>query len=163
MRDPDFRRQLLSEDPIAESTFPLIERLSYKYMFRFGDPPNYLPREQDSIAAVAVREGRTAPEVAYDVMLEDEGRSFIYSPLNNYAGYDMSASEAMLSNRNVIMGLGDGGAHVGFILDAGFPDLADNLLAERAPDLRSAGSDSAADIRHGRGGRPPGSRRDPGR
>ena len=121
MRDPDFRRQLLSEDPIAESTFPLIERLSYKYMFRFGDPPNYLPREEDSIAAGAAREGRTAPEVAYDVMLEDEGHGFIYSPLNNYAGYDMSAPEAMLSNRNVIMGLGDGGAHVGFILDAGFP------------------------------------------
>ena len=121
MRDPDFRRQLLSEDPIAESTFPLIERLSYKYMFRFGDPPNYLPREQDSIAAIAAREGYTAPEVAYDVMLEDEGHGFIYSPLNNYAGYDMSVPEAMLSNHNVIMGLGDGGAHVGFILDAGFP------------------------------------------
>ena len=27
----------------------------------------------------------------------------------------------MLANRNTIMGLGDGGAHVGFILDAGFP------------------------------------------
>ena len=121
MRGPDFRRQLLSEDPIAESTFPLIERLSYKYMFRFGNPANYLPREEDSIAAIAAREGRTAPEVAYDVMLEDEGHGFIYSPLNNYAVYDMSVSEAMLSNRNVIMGLGDGGAHVGFILDAGFP------------------------------------------
>ena len=111
----------MSEDPIAESTFPLIERLSYQYMFRFGNPPNYLPREADSIAAIASLEGRTAPEVAYDVMLEDEGRGFIYSPLNNYAGYDLSASEAMLSNRNVIMGLGDGGAHVGVILDAGYP------------------------------------------
>ncbi len=121
MRDPDFRRQLLSEDPIAESNFPLIERLSYGYMFRFGNPPNYLPREEDSIAAIAVREGRTAAEVAYDVMLEDEGRGFIYAPLNNYAGYDMSAPEEMLSNRNVIMWLGDGGAHVGFILDASYP------------------------------------------
>ena len=121
MRVPEFRRQLLSEDPVAESTFPLIERLSYHYMFRFGNPPNYLPREEDSIAAIASREGRTAPEVAYDLMLEDEGRGFIYSPLNNYAGYDLSASETMLSNRNVIMGLGDGGAHVGFILDAGYP------------------------------------------
>jgi N-acyl-D-aspartate/D-glutamate deacylase len=27
----------------------------------------------------------------------------------------------MLADRNAIMGLGDGGAHVGFILDAGFP------------------------------------------
>ena len=27
----------------------------------------------------------------------------------------------MLDSRNTIMGIGDGGAHVGFILDAGFP------------------------------------------
>jgi N-acyl-D-aspartate/D-glutamate deacylase len=27
----------------------------------------------------------------------------------------------MLDSRNTIMGLGDGGAHVGFILDAGYP------------------------------------------
>ena len=121
MRDPEFRRQLLSEDPVAESTFPLIERLSYKHMFRFGNPPNYLPQKEDSIFAMAEREGRTAAEVAYDILLEDEGRGFIYSPLNNYASFDLRVPEAMLSNSNVIMGLGDGGAHVGFILDAGFP------------------------------------------
>ena len=121
MRDPEFRRRLLSEDPVAESTFPLIERLSYKHMFRFGNPPNYLPQREDSIFAMAEREGRTAPEVAYDILLEDEGRGFIYSPLNNYADFDLRVPEAMLSNSNVIMGLGDGGAHVGFILDAGFP------------------------------------------
>ena len=121
MRDPEFRRQLLSEDPIAESTFPLIERLSYKHMFRFGNPPNYIPQREDSIAAMAEREGHTAAEVAYDVLLEDDGLGFIYSPLNNYASFDLRVPEAMLSNRNVIMGLGDGGAHVGFILDAGFP------------------------------------------
>ena len=120
MRDPDFRRRLLSEDPIAESTFPLIERLSYKFMFRFGNPPNYVPRDEDSIAAIAEREGRPAADVAYDVMLEDEGRGFLYAPLTNYARHDLSTPEAMLSNRNVIMGLGDGGAHVGFISDAGF-------------------------------------------
>jgi N-acyl-D-aspartate/D-glutamate deacylase len=112
---------MLSDDPIAGSTFPLIRRLSYTQMFRFGDPPNYLPKESDSIAAVAAREGRTAPEVAYDVLIEDGGRNFLYTPIVNYYGYDLSASEAMLADRNAIMGLGDGGAHVGFILDAGFP------------------------------------------
>ncbi len=121
MRDPEFRRQLLSEDPVAESTFPLIERLSYAHMFRFGNPPNYTPRQEDSITAMAEREGRTAPEVAYDILLEDDGMGFIYSPLNNYSSFDLSVPGQMLANRNVIMGLGDGGAHVGFILDAGFP------------------------------------------
>jgi N-acyl-D-aspartate/D-glutamate deacylase len=121
MQDPGVRAKILSEDPIAGSTFPLIRRLSYSQMFRFGNPPNYLPKEQDSIAAIAAREGRSAPEVAYDVLIEDGGRNFLYTPIVNYHGYTLDAPEAMLADRNAIMGLGDGGAHVGFILDAGFP------------------------------------------
>lgn len=121
MRDPGFRRQLLSEDPVTGSTFPLIHRIGYAHMFRFGSPPCYAPKREDSIAAIAAREGRTAPEVAYDILIEDGGRNFIYTPLVNYVSYDMSTPEAMLADRNTIMGLGDGGAHVGFILDAGFP------------------------------------------
>jgi N-acyl-D-aspartate/D-glutamate deacylase len=121
MRDPAFRAQVLSEDPVAGSTFPLLHRLSYAQMFRFGNPPDYEPKPENSIAAMAAREGRTAPEVAYDILIEDEGRDFIYAPLVNYVSYDLGASEAMLADRNAIMGLGDGGAHVGFISDAGFP------------------------------------------
>lgn len=121
MQNVDVRRRILAEDPIAGSTFPLIRRLSYAQMFRFGNPPNYLPKREDSVQAVAERTGRTAPEVAYDILIEDGGRNFIYMPLVNYYNFDMSASEAMLANKNTIMGLGDGGAHVGFILDAGYP------------------------------------------
>jgi N-acyl-D-aspartate/D-glutamate deacylase len=121
MQDPAVRARILSEDPVAGSTFPLIKRLSFAQMFRFGNPPNYLPKERDSVAAIALREGRRAAEVAYDILIEDGGRNFLYTPIVNYHGYDLSAPEAMLADRNAIMGLGDGGAHVGFILDAGFP------------------------------------------
>jgi N-acyl-D-aspartate/D-glutamate deacylase len=121
MRDPEVRRKILSEDPIAGSTFPLIKRLSYAQMFRFGNPPNYLPKGEDSVAAVAERTGRTAPEVAYDILIEDGGRNFLYTPIVNYANYQLTAPETLLQNKNAIMGLSDGGAHVGFILDAGFP------------------------------------------
>ena len=121
MRDPAVRAKILSEDPIAGATFPLIRRLKYAQMYRFGNPANYLPQKEDSIEAIAAREGRTPPEVAYDILLENEGRNFIYTPISNYPNYDLSGPEQMLSNKNVIMGLGDGGAHVGFILDAGYP------------------------------------------
>ncbi|WP_428487423.1 N-acyl-D-amino-acid deacylase family protein [Rhodopila sp.] len=120
MADPDVRRQILSEDPKKGSTFPLFHRLSFDFMFRFGNPANYLPAKQDSIAAIAAREGRTPPEVAYDILIEDDGANFIYMPLGNYAGGDLTVSETTLDNRNCIMGLGDGGAHVAFILDAGY-------------------------------------------
>jgi N-acyl-D-aspartate/D-glutamate deacylase len=121
MRDPAVRARILSEDPIAGSTFPLIRRLSYAQMFRFGNPPNYLPKGDQSVAAIAAREGRPAPEVAYDILIEDEGTGFLYTPIVNYAGYDLTAPATMMANRNAIVGLSDGGAHVGFILDAGIP------------------------------------------
>jgi N-acyl-D-aspartate/D-glutamate deacylase len=121
MKNPEIRAKILSEDPIAGSTFPLIRRLSYSQMFRFGHPVNYLPKADESVAAIAAREGRPAPEVAYDILIEDGGRNFLYTPIVNYANYDLTAPETLLQNRNTIMGLSDGGAHVGFILDAGFP------------------------------------------
>lgn len=120
MQDPAVRARILNEDPAAGSTFPLFHRMSYEFMFRFGNPPNYQPRMEDSIAAIAAREGRSAPEVAYDMLLEDDGGNFIYHPLGNYAYGDLSMPETVLDNRNCIMGLGDGGAHVAFILDAGY-------------------------------------------
>jgi N-acyl-D-aspartate/D-glutamate deacylase len=120
MLDPVFRTKLLSEDPKKGSTFPLFHRLSFMQMFRFGDG-NYQPTREESLAAIAAREGRTPQEVAYDVLLEDDGHAFIYTPLGNYADYDLSVSETCLADPNTIMGLGDGGAHVAFILDAGYP------------------------------------------
>ena len=80
MRDPAFRAQLLSEDPKKGSTFPLFHRLAFEQMFRFGPEGNYEPRREDSLAAVAAREGRTPQEVAYDALLEDDGNAFIYTP-----------------------------------------------------------------------------------
>ncbi len=121
MADPEVRSKILSDDPKTGSTFPLFHRLSFDYMFRFGNPPNYEPKREDSIGAIAQREGRSPQEVAYDILLEDEGRGMIYAPISNYANYSLEASEGMLANRHAIMGLGDGGAHVGFILDAGYP------------------------------------------
>jgi N-acyl-D-aspartate/D-glutamate deacylase len=120
MRDPEIRAKILSEDPRKGSTFPLFHRLSFDDMFRFGNPPNYLPTKEDSLAAIAAREGRTPQEVAYDALLENDGLDFIYTTLANYAYRDLSMAETLLGNRNCIMGLGDGGAHVAFILDAGY-------------------------------------------
>ena len=121
MQDPEVRAKILSEDPIAGATWPLIRRLKYTHMYRFGNPPNYLPKKEDSIEEMAKRRGVTPPELAYDILIEDGGRNFILSPLSNYPDFTLDGTEQMLANKNVIMGLGDGGAHVGFIADAGYP------------------------------------------
>ena len=120
LRDPAIKAAILSEDPVKESTFPLVHRMSYGFMFRFGEK-DYQPKEGESVSAIAARDGRDAPELAYEMMLENDGKNFIYMPITNYSDFTLSASEHLLGEKIAIMGLGDGGAHLGFILDAGFP------------------------------------------
>ncbi len=121
MRRPEIRATILAEDPYEGSNFPLLRRLTYERMFAFGEPLNYEPPADQAITAIAAREGRTAAEVAYDMLTSDDGKNFIFAPLVNFADYTLNASHEMLSHRNTIVGLSDGGAHVGFISDGSFP------------------------------------------
>jgi N-acyl-D-aspartate/D-glutamate deacylase len=121
MRDPAVKARILSEDRFAGSNFPLINRLSFARMFPFGDPPDYEPPQSQSVEAIAAREGRTAEDVAYDMLVGDGGRNFLFTPLTNYAHYNLEPCREALEDRNVLTGLSDGGAHVGFISDGSFP------------------------------------------
>lgn len=125
MRDPGVRRRILSEDPFKESTFPLFRNMGfeqmYEHMFLLGNPPNYEPPRESSIASIARRQGRTGPEVAYDMLLDDDGSGFLYATFAGYNEFVCEPAREMLNHPNVLIGLGDGGAHVGFITDASFP------------------------------------------
>ena len=121
MRNPETRARILSEDRFEGSTFALIRRLSFDRIFPFGDPPDYTPPREKSIAALAAARGMTPEALAYDLLLEDEGHAFLFAALTNYADYTLAPSEELLRHPNTIVGLSDGGAHVGFILDASFP------------------------------------------
>ena len=115
------KKQILSEDRLKNSTFPLIHRISFKHMYRFGSPPNYDPNIEDSIEFMAKKNKISPEELAYEIMLENNGENFIYAPLVNFVDNNFDVCYQMLEDPNSIMGLGDGGAHVGFILDAGYP------------------------------------------
>jgi len=134
LRDPAIRAKILSEDRISGSNFPLITRLSFARMFPFGDPPDYEPPQSQSVEATAARRGQTAEEVAYDMLISDGGRNFLFTPLTNYAEYNLEPCHAALSDRNTLTGLSDGGAHVGFISDGSFPTY---LLAHWGRDRAS--------------------------
>jgi N-acyl-D-aspartate/D-glutamate deacylase len=121
MRDPQVRARIVTEDPTEFNTWSLLGRIGYERMFRFGHPLNYTPSREDSIAAIASRTGATPQEVAYDMLIDDEGEGFIFACLVNYANYDLEAVKEMYSRQHVIPGLSDGGAHVAFISDASFP------------------------------------------
>ena len=121
MKKDDIKEKILSEDRLKYSVFPLIHRISFAQMYRFGSPPDYNPSKDKSIDAMASRENKTSKELAYDILLENQGKNFIYAPLVNYSNNTFDVCHEMLKDKNTIMGLGDGGAHVGFILDAGYP------------------------------------------
>lgn len=90
-------------------------------MFELGDPPDYEPDASTSIQARAEREGRDPLELTYDLLAQDEGRTFLYMPIINWFDGNLDAVGEMLAHEHTVPGLSDGGAHVGTICDASFP------------------------------------------
>uniref|UniRef100_UPI0025E0248A N-acyl-D-amino-acid deacylase family protein n=1 Tax=Novosphingobium sp. TaxID=1874826 RepID=UPI0025E0248A len=121
MRDPSFRARMLAEAAEAKSSGPARRLMAFDRMFALGSQPNYEPATAQSITSIAAREGRPPEAVAYDYMLEDEGRTFLFAPFANYAHCNLDACGEMMASKHTVMGLGDGGAHVGLISDASFP------------------------------------------
>jgi N-acyl-D-aspartate/D-glutamate deacylase len=120
LRDPERKARIL-----AEETGPGFQRL-YKMMqggakvWLMTDPPNYEPAPEDSFAGMAQTNGQDAWSMVYDAMLGDEGKAILYMPFANYADDNLDCCREMILHDNTVMGLGDGGAHVGTICDASF-------------------------------------------
>ncbi len=120
MREPEFRRKLITEakENPGQSNG---NDLDYRRIFPLGENPEYEPAPSQSIHEIAARSGRDVLDVVYDLMLENGGRSLMLMPFANYAYGSLDATREMLEHPRSIVGLGDGGAHVGAICDASFP------------------------------------------
>jgi N-acyl-D-aspartate/D-glutamate deacylase len=121
LRDPDFRTRLLSDEPDAENPFVKSILRSFGKMFVLGDPPDYEPTDDKTVAAIARMRGTSPEAVALDLMLQDDGRGMLYLPFLNYAQGSLDPVKTMLESPASLPGLSDGGAHVGMICDGSFP------------------------------------------
>jgi N-acyl-D-aspartate/D-glutamate deacylase len=120
MRDPAFRARIMAEND-AGQTHPLARRvMAFDQIYPLGNPPNYEPPRESAIGAQARAAGRDPAEIAYDMLLEDEGRAFLFSPFANYTNFNLDCCGEMIASPDTVMGLGDGGAHVGIISDASY-------------------------------------------
>ncbi len=116
LRSPEFRARIMREAFEGGGKERRVDR--WDRMFPFGDPPDYEPTPDKSIAARAAREGRAPEEVAYDLLLERDGREMLYLPVTNFAAGNLDVVGEMIGSPNTLIGLGDGGAHVGIMCDA---------------------------------------------
>ncbi len=119
LADPEVRDSILGWVPDAATA----ERLEHAAprTFVLGDPPDYEPGPERSLAGLAAASGRTPLEVAYDVMLENDARGLLYVPILNYSDGSLAPVREMLQHPRSASGLADGGAHCGVICDASLP------------------------------------------
>ena len=117
--DPSVRDAIVSFEPDPNHRAAL-ER-AYEVNFVLGSPPDYEPSAANSLASIAAASGRHPLEVAYEVMLEDDGHGLLYFPILNYASMSLEPVREMLLHPRAVAGLGDGGAHCGVICDSPQP------------------------------------------
>ncbi len=123
MAEPDVRAAILAERPA-----PGVPRLRALMLaqatavFPSHLVPVYEPDPATSLAAQAERDGREPEELLYEWTIADDGDALVHFFLGGYGG-NLDASAELLVHPATVLGLGDGGAHVDLICDAGYPSF----------------------------------------
>jgi N-acyl-D-aspartate/D-glutamate deacylase len=139
LRDPAVRARIVNDTP-EPSGFPGegLMRL-WTGIYPLGEQPFYEPTADQSVAALAAARGVRPAELAYDLLMAQDGEAMLMAPTVNFAGNSLEAARQMLRHPDALYGLGDGGAHLGFLCDASLPThmlqywVRDRLRGERIP------------------------------
>jgi N-acyl-D-aspartate/D-glutamate deacylase len=117
--DAELRRRLV-EQPAGDGPRAFMAEAFHK-MFPIGERPDYEPEAGNSIAAMARRSGRPPQAVALDEMMARDGKGLLMLPFENYSQGDLGVVHDMITDPATVLGVADGGAHVGVICDASSP------------------------------------------
>ena len=140
MRKPEVRARILADKPGQGHPILYVAQM-WDWIFPLGDEPNYEPDPSTSIGARARARGVNPMEEAYDRLLDDDGRAMLLVATTNLQDNSLDTVGELLHRDDVVLGLGDGGAHYGMICDASYPTF---LLAHWARD-RASGRFSVPD------------------
>ena len=123
MAEPDVRAAIVAERPP-----PGIPRLrdlmlaSAASVFPWHPVPEYEPDPSSSLAAQSATLGVDPEELLYDWTIAGDGDALVHFFLGGYPG-NLDVSAELLVHPASVLGLGDGGAHVDLICDAGYPSF----------------------------------------
>ncbi|MCV7006253.1 N-acyl-D-amino-acid deacylase family protein [Mycobacterium gordonae] len=141
LADPAVKAAILSEDDLPldptvlfDGMFAMVQH-SLGRLYALGNPPDYEPTPDRTVAAIAAARGEEPLSTLYDLMLEGDATAMLMLPLFNYADGNHDAIREMMLHPAGVLGLSDGGAHCGMICDASYPTF---LLTHWARD-RSRG------------------------
>ena len=133
MRKPDVRARILADKPGVGHPILYVAQ-AWDWIYPLGDEPNYEPDPSTSIAARARDRGVSPMEEAYDRLLDDDGRAMLLVATSNLENNSLDTVGELLHRDDVVLGLGDGGAHYGMICDASYSTF---LLTHWARDRAS--------------------------
>jgi N-acyl-D-aspartate/D-glutamate deacylase len=132
LRRPEIRERILSEGAAIEPGLSIGSHIrQFQSMFQLGDPPRYEQPPEASVAGRAERLGAMPDALAYDLLLEKDGRAQLYLAIANYPDGNLDAVSAMMRHPDTLPGLGDGGAHCATICDGSYSTF---LLTYHARD-----------------------------
>jgi N-acyl-D-aspartate/D-glutamate deacylase len=121
LRNPAVRARILGDTPVDLGEFNNFVTRSFELLYPLRDAAGYEPDPADCLASLAQRTGKSPQELAYDAMLERDGKGSLYFPLFNYADGNLELLHTLHQHPQTRMGLSDGGAHCGAICDGGMP------------------------------------------
>jgi N-acyl-D-aspartate/D-glutamate deacylase len=125
LKDPAFKARMIAEENVWPESdildFLQIVALGWPVQFEMDPDFNYEPKMDESIAARAAAAGVSPGGYAYDLLMKDEGKGFIYFPILNYRDGNLNFLEDLQVADDTVNSLSDGGAHCGTICDAASP------------------------------------------
>jgi N-acyl-D-amino-acid deacylase len=133
MRKPEVRARILADKPGHGHPILYVAQM-WDWIFPLGDNPDYEPDPSTSIGARARAKGVNPMEEAYDRLLDDDGKAMLLVATSNLQGNSLDTVGELLHRDDVVLGLGDGGAHYGMICDASYSTY---FLAHWARDRKS--------------------------